>query len=142
MPSYSASNMLPESPVCRTLPSLKMPKHSVDPPESRKTHSCTHTHTHQGSEISSHACKCIQKYTPCASLTWCLFPLLFLEPSVHLFQRTNTPDSTEEPLSPFHCSLNSTIELTRWRDKLEQKFNAHRGELGIENRCSCPKPFL
>lgn len=66
---------------------------------------------------------------------------LVCEPSVHLFQRTNTPDSAEELLSPFHCSLSSTIESTRWRDKLEQKLNAPRGELEIENHCSCPKPF-
>lgn len=68
-------------------------------------------------------------------------PSLVCEPSVHLFQRTNTPDSAEELLSPFHCSLSSTIESTRWRDKLEQKLNAPRGELEIENHCSCPKPF-
>lgn len=67
---------------------------------------------------------------PFASLTRCLFFSSFFWPSVHLFQRTNTPDSTEEPLSPFHCSLSSTIELTRWRDKLEQKLNAHWGGMG------------
>ena len=49
------------------------------------------------------------------------------EPSVHLFQRTNIPDSTEELLSLFHCSLSSAIESTRWKDKVEQKPNAPRG---------------
>lgn len=75
---------------------------------------------HKGSQIFTHVSEHTQK-----THTSCLHdPLLVCEPSVHLFQRTNTPDSTEEPLSPFHCSLNSTIESARWRDKLEQKLNA------------------
>lgn len=99
----------------------------------------THIHTQAGSQIFMHMSKQTQTHTHTPSF---LDPLLVCEPSVHLFQRTNTPDSTEELLSPFHCSLNSTIESTRWRDKLEQKLNAPWGELEIENHCYCPKPFL
>lgn len=111
--------------------------------QSRKhTHSQTHmnttsVHKHAGLQISMHARRDTNVHT--SSLH---DPLLVCGPSVLSFRRTNTPDSTEEPLSPFHCSLNSTIESTRWRDKLEQKLNAPRGELEIENHCSCPKPFF
>lgn len=110
----------------------------------------THSHTHatclgtQGSvhtqvrRVPMRASRPTQREMHTSSLH---DPSLVCEPSVHLFQRTNTPDSAEELLSPFHCSLSSTIESTRWRDKLEQKLNAPQGELEIENHCSCPKPF-
>lgn len=99
----------------------------------------THTYTSRFTDFHAYEQTDTNAYTHTPSF---LDPLLVCEPSVHLFQRTNTPDSTEKLLSPFHCSLNSTIESTRWRDKLEQKLYAPWGELEIENHCSCPKPFL
>lgn len=123
-----------------------MPKYQLDSPKCKHKH--THTHaTCMGTHRSVHtqvrrvpmrASRPTQREMHTSSLH---DPSLVCEPSVHLFQRTNTPDSAEELLSPFHCSLSSTIESTRWRDKLEQKLNAPRGELEIENHCSCPKPF-
>lgn len=123
-----------------------MPKYQLDSPKCKHKH--THTHaTCMGTHRSVHtqvrrvpmrASRHTQREMHTSSLH---DPSLVCEPSVHLFQRTNTPDSAEELLSPFHCSLSSTIESTRWRDKLEQKLNAPRGELEIENHCSCPKPF-
>lgn len=68
--------------------------------------------------------KTAHAYTPLAGSTYQSFA-----GHLSLYFREQIPDSTEELVSPFHCSLNSTIELTRWKDKLEQKLNAPRGGL-------------
>ncbi len=165
MPSFSATTMFPvlffplipflspsllsskpHSPKLKASPSTRMPKYLLDSHKyTQWQHAWVHKNNtihrgvHTGRFTDFDACEQTHTETHTSSLR---DPLLVCEPSVHLFQRTNTPDSTEELLSPFHCSLNSTIESTRWRDKLEQKLNAPWGELEIENHCSCPKPFL
>lgn len=110
----SAKPPNPELQAAKTLPELIRVQADISKKEK-------HTHTLPSSHVRSINPTRTREQTPLASVTRRWF---VCEPSVHLFQRTNTPDSTEEPLSPFHCSLNSTIESTRWRDKLEQKLNA------------------